>query len=388
MVKAIGRSPLRLFRTAALAIGTLTCAACGKLPEASLDEASVIGLAALAQVQPPDNAQIGWQPIEGLGIPVWLFYPAALDQLEAVPPTYRQAVPDDYITALQRRFGPVAAATLVAAPGHAVPDVMRADGTHSLLIFVPGAGLGGRDYRLFVEALAAQGHAVAVLRPLGSPGASAERYSEAAREIAAALDELRKMPDLQQGEARIDATRPVLIGHSLGGAAAVLAAAQTGVCAVNIDGDFGGESVAAAPTDPVLYIIADPARDRAADRARRQRVWGGVSGSSAHRALALGIAGMQHFDLADAAHLPPDIIPPDRRHGRFGPIGGADARRVLADLVVQFADYCAHDAKSPLASALQLPPEARPVFDPKRDPSSRAGDAPEIRARPSFPAGS
>ncbi len=361
-IKARARQLRQLFGQVAIAIAALPCTACGERPEASGATASAKGLAALAEAQPRGATAVGWRVLDGLGVPAWLFYPAVLTEPATSLPVIQKTLPDGYSLALRRRFGAVAAATLVAAPGHALPDAAMADGVHPLLVFAPGAGMGGRDYRLFVEALAAQGYAVALLRPTGSPAASDVRYSESADEIGNALENLRKMAGLQEGKGRIEATTPVLIGHSLGGTASVLAATRTGVCAINIDGDFGGASVTSRPSGPVLYVIGDPSLDRASDVARRAEVWRTVSGRSGGRALALGIAGMRHFDIADAANLPLDLIPPDRREGRFGNIGGANARRVMVDLVVQFAGYCQSSGGLPLSAALRLPPEARSTF--------------------------
>jgi hypothetical protein len=68
------------------------------------------------------------------------------------------------------------------------------------------------------------------------------------------------------------------------------------------------------------------------------------------------------FRRCPCRDLPLDVIPPDRREGRFGSIGGANARRVMVDLVAQFADYCQKSQSLPLSAALHLPPEASPTF--------------------------
>jgi hypothetical protein len=344
-----------------LALASRALAACGEPAAAPPVAPSSEGLAALAEALPGGSGAVGWRVIEGLGDPAWLFYPAEKSPDDSIPPAGQQRLPGDYAEGLSRRFGPVAAGTLLAAPGHAVANAPMAQGTHPLVIFAPGAAMGGRDYRLFVEALAARGLAVTVLRPLGSPGASDARYGEAANEIAAALAVLRTAP-AGESDRRIDARRPVLVGHSLGGAAAVLAGARTGACAANIDGDFGGASAEALLRVPVLYVIGDPDLDRPGDVARRTGVWRAVASHSGGQALALGITSMRHFDIADAAHLPPDLIPAERRKGRFGSIAGARARAVLVDLVEQFADVCQAGRTASLSAALRLPPEAKAVF--------------------------
>lgn len=335
--------------------------ACDAPSDSPAASPSAEGLRVLAKPAPSGERAIAWREVEGLGVPAWLFYPAAPSVGAETLPAEPAPLPESYAAGLRRRFGPVAAATLVAAPGHARFGAAIAEGRHPLIVFTPGAAMGGRDYRLFVEALAARSYAVLVLRPTGSPRATEERYGEAASEIVAALAALRGVAG-GDGEGGIDTARPVLVGHSLGGAAAVLSATRTGACAVNLDGDFGGATARPAPAVPLLYVIGDPALDRPADLARRAEVWRGVAGSAGVQALALGISGMRHFDLADAAHLPPGLIPADRREGRFGSIGGAAAQRVLVDIVVQFVEACRTGTKAPLSAVLRLPPEARPIF--------------------------
>lgn len=355
--------PNRPLRTMALVLAVLAASSCSEASDAPAAEPSVEGLEALADAVPEGTDAVGWRVLEGFDVPAWLFYPVTHPAEAQTPSAGQPLLPDSYATGLRRRFGPIAGATLIAAPGHALHGAAMAAGTHPLIVFAPGAAMGGRDYRLFAEALAARGRAVLVLRPTGSPGASDERYAEAADEIATAIVGVRGMTFVQ-GEGQIDAARPVLVGHSLGGAAAVLAAARTGACAVNIDGDFGGATAEAGPSGPLLYIIGDPDLDRAADVARRAEVWRKVAGYAGGQAVALALRGMRHFDLADAAPLPPGVIPEERRTGRFGSIGGAAARRALVDLVEQFAAHCSGSGTLPLKAVLRLPPDAPPIFVP------------------------
>lgn len=362
-VKLKQARPNRLLMTIALVLVAFAVSSCGERLEAPAAEPSVEGLASLAEAKPSGTSAVGWRVLEGFDVPAWLFYPAMPSVAAQKPSAEQPLLPESYATSLRRRFGPIAEATLIAAPGHAIHGAAVARGVHPLIIFAPGAAMGGRDYRLFAEALAARGHAVIVLRPSGSPAVSDERYSEAADEIAAAVAAVRSMTSLKRKD-QIDASRPVLVGHSLGGAAAVLAAAQTGACAINIDGDFGGATAEAVPSEPLLYVIGDPDLDRAADVVRRAEVWHKVAAHAGGQAVALALKGMRHFDLADAAQLPLGIIPEESRAGRFGSIGGTKARRALVDLVEQIVVHCRDGGTLPLKAGLRLPLLARPIFVP------------------------
>ncbi|RYE02646.1 MAG: alpha/beta fold hydrolase [Sphingomonadales bacterium] len=190
---------------------------CGDPPPPPQDaKPSIEAIAAIDKVAPGGAHQIGAAEANGL----WLYYPTQ-GQAKGTEP----ARPRAYVDALARRFGPVAAASLDATPLHARWGAEPVKGARPLVVFAPGAGMGGRDYRVLAEALASRGYAVAMLDPLGSPPVSTERYAEIADALAAAVATLRADPEWSP---RLDLSRVVLAGHSIGGAGAVLAFGRAG----------------------------------------------------------------------------------------------------------------------------------------------------------------
>jgi dienelactone hydrolase len=228
---------------------------------------------------------------------------------------------------VRRRFGPDAAATLAKARGPLRPGAPIRAGRYPVVVFMPGAGLGAMQYRLLLADLASHGRIVVALYPGTSPPAGEARYREAAQEMsrAAAASDF----------AEFAAGPTVLVGHSLGGAAAVLALAQTpsAVAAVNIDGDTPSNLAAPAPHRPILYITGNEDGDAARSRDRRARDWATIAGPNP-AARRLAMPDMRHLDVTDAASLPPALTAKAREDGRSGPSGGAAIRSRIVSLIL------------------------------------------------------
>lgn len=243
---------------------------------------------------------------------IWLIHPVVRGAAARPGPGPSGAA----TAAIARRFGEELAGKFVALPYALARDASFGGPPAPLVILTPGANMGGSSYRRLAEDLAAHGYVVALLHPDGSPGPSAGRYGEAASEIATALGFLTA-PDT--GWADWIRPGPVgLVGHSLGGAASVLALASApeGSVAVNLDGDFAGAAAQPA-AGPVLYLIGTTDGETDWSRERRRGVWATVSAGSPE-AVALQLAEMRHFDATDLS-LISDAAPPERRHNRFGP---------------------------------------------------------------------
>lgn len=257
-----------------------------------------------------------------------IFYPA---RTSGAP--WAAATSDARRQGLTRRFGGGAAEALSAARTTAKEDAEATPGRFPLLIFQPGAGVGSLEYRLLLEDLGSRGFVVLALHAQTSPQASEARYAEAAREFLEALTASRDGGD--PGLAIADTSRPVFIGHSLGGAAAVIALSEApGGVAVNLDGDLM-RAPRLGDRSSVLYLIGRNPAESDASRARRAGVWREAAGQA--DAVALQIGDMGHFDFSDVALLKANV-PENRRPGRFGPIDGAEAQALTADLVGAFLE--------------------------------------------------
>lgn len=327
------------------AVFCLGCAPAQQPPAVPVDPAPV------EAVRPAGPHAVGVTagPTVANGVTTRLYYPAA----SGGEPDAAAMTPD-HRNGLGRRFGPGVAEALDRAVTAARRDAPPVAGRFPLAIFQPGAALAAVDYRLLIEDLASRGYVVLALNADGSPGASGERYPAAAAELLAALATARAggHPALAQA----DTDRVAFVGHSLGGAAAVIALSRArGVVAINLDGDLN-----AAPTVPagasLLYILGQTQGEGDGSRARRAGVWRDLSAGVAD-AVPLQVVSLKHFDFADAALLQASV-PPDRRAARLGAIGGAQAHALTADLISAFLDSRLKGDAAAWPAALARHPEA------------------------------
>lgn len=255
------------------------------------------GVAAFQSRRPSGPHAVALDRTWADGRDLWVWRPA-----DQVSPLTADPLPSAYVERLQRRFGPSIGQALVEAGGHAGAAAGVDDRVSPFVVFQPGATFGSRDYRLVMEHLASHGVVVVGLNPLGSPRASAERYTQAADEFRRLLDQIPKL-SADGVIPHADPTGVVLAGHSIGGAAAVLALDHPRArSAINIDGDFVGPAAKPAPDKPILYISGENPDEPASAEARRRQIWSEVSREAPH-AVALRLHGMAHLDITDGAVL-------------------------------------------------------------------------------------
>lgn len=96
----------------------------------------------------------------------------------------------------------------------------------------------------------------------------------------------------------LDAARVGALGHSLGGAASVLAAGrlETLRAAVNLDGSFRGESLMIGPNRPVLFMNHENGRDGSVDQ---------FFAHARARAFTVEVAGTAHMNFSDFGFFVP-----------------------------------------------------------------------------------
>lgn len=284
----------------------------------------------------------------------WVWYPTSSPK---APPTAPLIPPDlaaDQASKLQRRLGEPAATALLNAKTSLTTAAPVAATRAPLLIFAPGQTWHPIDYTLLLAECASRGWIVLGLVPAGPAATAAEFWS--------ALDSLGK----SRWSNHIDFARVWLAGHSIGGAAAITAAAQLGPRvrgAINLDGDFMGDALDARPRQPVLYLTQQETFQGAASsfersgrersEARRTRDWSQVASqsSSAHRLI---LPQVRHLDWLDAAHLPLDTIPADRRAQRFGTLPASTLRCVTAAAIDALRDGKHPSALKPLLPGLEV----------------------------------
>lgn len=285
-------------------------------------------------------------------LPYYFYYPTLARGREPVLPAEQAEV--NY-RQLARRFGAAAASPFSPAMGSAVTGAPPAPGgKFPLILFAPGASQLPADYSVLIESLVSHGFAVAAISPnetgpCAGPGggSSAANYEKVALDLLALLNRMTT-PGRLPFAAGVDSARVATLGHSLGGAAAVLAGARDPhiLAAVNLDGDFSAAAEQARPVQPILYLTSDPQKGDGLsrlfggpgkDEARRARVWRQIS-SNSRQAISLRIRDSRHLTFTDIALAPPQSITQRDREMRLGYIPGQRALALSNDLVRGFFD--------------------------------------------------
>jgi pimeloyl-ACP methyl ester carboxylesterase len=298
---------------------------------------------------------------------VWIYYPAEKSKNAATELVLPLKWAESYRNFLEKRIGKTAADALAAAQTTARTDLSVVSGKdlYPVLIFAPGANWLPTDYSAIIEDLASSGYAVvafasAPLSPViqfsdGSVAAS-PRVDEATygivsddfRFLAGEIGRLNEDTKLKI-KGRLDVGKIGTFGHSIGGAAAISAASNNPriTTAINLDGDFSGETANAAPEQAILYLTTEPPNLKGApvekwdeDRSetRRKGVWEKINANSA-RAVRVRLAKMFHINFADVALLPVEAIPENLRNNRFGTIDGARGVQISNELIRAFFDH-------------------------------------------------
>lgn len=290
----------------------------------------------------------------------WLYYPAEgapVDGGIALDGAWAQA----YRPTLERRIGARAADAMLRARWHAATRP-AAEGRFPVLIFAHGYRQLPTSYNAVVESLVARGY---VVLALASPGLAEvvplpggrlaphlplgdASYDTMARDIASAVAGLPAL-DVAEGQAfagHLDLSRIGAFGHSLGGAAAVLAAARVPAirAAANLDGDHAGAAAVEQPRVPLLYVTSQPPNRPAApmsdwddesNEMRRERIWRNLASRSPD-AQRVRVGGLFHSNFQDEALLPASAVPATLRASRFGSIDGARGLDLTARLLAGF----------------------------------------------------
>jgi dienelactone hydrolase len=330
-----------------------------------------------------DGTASGGRELRGL-----LYYPAAQATADGGP-ALDAAWADAYRPSLVRRIGPAAAAAFLQMRWHAGEGVAAADGRFPVLVFAHGYHQLPTSYTTLIEDLVAHGYAVLAIAAPGfaevvpldggrmatNEDLDDDSYAGFAQDIASAVAELPRL-DATAGRpfaGHLDTARIGVFGHSLGGAAAVLASARVPAggpaigAAANLDGDYAGDAAEAQPRVPLLYITTQPPNREAAPKSRwdderneirRAGIWQRVAARSPH-ALRVRVGGMFHANFQDEALLPASAIPGKLRDKRFGSIDGVRGLQLTSRLLAGFfADTLGGPAADSVDKVVAAYPEA------------------------------
>lgn len=295
-------------------------------------------------------------------VAVFLYYPVKGSKvLDYIIPTKEWRI--KYQSALQKKLGDSAGKAVAHAKAFFAkqPDNIGEE-KFPLVLFSPGLGWSTLEYSFIIHELVSAGYIVAAINtpsispvlqmPEGrflSQQSPADRYQQAADDMVYVLQQLKKPGNqLERITAQIDFTNIAASGHSLGGAAAILAA-HTEMeikTAVNMDGDLLEGSLKATPGASILFLNQIPAEfetlsfdDMKKDKGigwRYQQMSKTTSKSSS--GMYISVAGMYHSNYQDYALLPKSLIPEKIRKWRLGPIDGDKGLMLIKQTLITYFD--------------------------------------------------
>ena len=276
--------------------------------------------------------------------------------------------------------------SFAAVRTRAVDGAAAAPGRFPLVVLAPGLGLNAPVFSALAQDLASHGYVVASLTPTysanvtvlhghavtsvpaGKPDESDENgtdkligvWTADARFVAAHAAELDRDPRLA---AHVDASHPLYVGHSFGGATAFQACHDDLSCAgaVDLDGALYGDVVRTGLRAPALIlggenscVIETCRADTAENKGMRDktRQWLAASTGPVWR---YEIAGTGHFNFTDYAVI--YLAAPIRALFPLNSIDGARGLRIQNAYVTQFADQAVRHHASSLLAGTRLYPE-------------------------------
>jgi hypothetical protein len=231
-----------------------------------------------------------------------------------------------------------------------------------LLIFGAGLGWLPTDYTNILASLASKGNVVVVISgvPISKivqfPDGSFKTvdkteadYKQMGKYLSFAVDEILKQTAVKKNKifSLIDTNKVVVGGHSVSGAAALMAGAMNNriKAIVNLDGDVNSDFTESKPVQPILYITTQPqeADDLNVntwneDRSEKRRDKDFVNNSSASKnTFRLKIPEMYHSDFLDVAILK-DSIDKKSNNKNFGKISYQKSSTIVINSISLFIE--------------------------------------------------
>lgn len=248
---------------------------------------------------------------------------------------------------------------------HAVADAPVAHGRHAILLFSPAFGLTGSLYTTLLEDLAAHGYVVASIDPTHEafavqfPGGRVEEprlrdrpdvldKSLAAR-VADARFVLNRLGVLQRHgrfAGRLDLSRAGVVGHSIGGAAAVnlLLADGRFRAAIDLDGSILGPVVGRQIDRPVMLLTSSRAYG---EDPTLQRLWAHLRAPR----VRIVVVGAGHYTFSDLAVFRPQFgpsVPPGLQYLATGTMPPERYLPAVRSVVEAFFDRYVRDRTAPM----------------------------------------
>ncbi|MFL1377860.1 MULTISPECIES: alpha/beta hydrolase family protein [unclassified Nocardiopsis] len=313
---------------------------------------------------------------------VW--YPASPDAT-GEPALYlgRDAAEADTVAAgLAAGFGvpPLVLSDAAAARAHALTDAPPAAGPHPVVLFSPGLGGVRTQNTVWAEGLASHGHIVVALdHPYDSAVVVLDDGTEVRGALKATGDPLeddllaREWADIRAADLDLalvrlleadggplaglaDPDRVAVAGHSLGGAAALLAAADDPryKAVINLDGLPRLSEDSSLP-QPLLALVADSGTGSAEGDTRYALALDAAFAASDEPGYALTVPGTAHLGFSDS----PFLLPPFP--SLVGSLGREETARITEAACLAFLDASLNNAGTDVAAVLTELGEVTPM---------------------------
>ena len=231
-------------------------------------------------------------------------------------------------------------------------DAKPLEGNFPLVFLSHGFGMSKTNYSLLAIEMASHGYVVCAIDHPGSGfmldadgsyvGLEKHPQGPDGKTVEFCDDYAFLIEQLGEIELKniVDMTRIAVVGHSLGGAAALnVGLREMGVdVAVNLDGHVFGLAQSEGVKTPFLSVLQRP--DFAGEsvpealRAERQQLWKNMTKISQVVSHIVRIKGLMHFDFSDFLYLVPEKI--RRKNG--GTLAGNRGHNLVCQLVVRFLD--------------------------------------------------
>ncbi|MDT0327045.1 alpha/beta hydrolase family protein [Nocardiopsis lambiniae] len=269
------------------------------------------------------------------------------------------------------------------ARAHAVPDAPPVAGRHPLVLFSPGLGGVRTQNTVWAEGLASHGYVVVAvdhpydsavvvlddgtvvrgaLTATGDPEEDDRLADEWTRiradDLGLVLTRLVEEANADEGplSGLVDPERVAMAGHSLGGAAALLAAAgdQRVDAVIDLDG-LPRLPRGASLSQPVLALVAAAGTGSPEGDVRYAVALDGVFAASTAPGHVLSVPGTAHLSFSDS----PFLIPPFP--SLVGSLGRAEPARITEAASLAFLDATLKGADVDLDAALAPLGEVTPM---------------------------
>lgn len=235
---------------------------------------------------------------------------------------------------------------------HSFVNAPYKQGKYPLIIISHGFGMSRINYTILAEEIASRGYISAtidhpssgltILKDGSTLGLQHDKRGpdgkviEFCDDIAFVIMELLKNKDFKNS---IDDKNIGILGHSLGGAAALNIGLYNSVikAAINLDGYLFGKAMKVGVDLPFLSILQKPVGLNITDSMRLERYneWKAIIAKSKEDALVINVQGMMHFDFSDLIFLAPDSV----RLKNGGTLNANKAHKIVSSIVISFLNH-------------------------------------------------